>query len=191
MPFFTEKLKEKFPLYDRRFRVRPGITGWSQIKHPSDLEEEDVRQKLRYDFYYIENISLNLDLKILKLLQNDGRETASKIAEKLNLTVPTITERIKKLQDSSVLKGFQAIIDPKSVSLDVSAVITVVASTSANYKVVIEKAVECPEVIQCFATTGVGSLLLWVAAKNTQSLEELLRRIQNWPDVTRTETQIY
>ena len=63
--FFTEKLKEKFPLYDRRFGVRPGITGWSQIKHPSDLEEEDVRQKLRYDFYYIENISLNLDLKIL------------------------------------------------------------------------------------------------------------------------------
>ena len=64
-PYFTKKLKEKFPLYDRRFRVRPGITGWSQIKHPSDLEEEDVRQKLRYDFYYIENLSLNLDLKIL------------------------------------------------------------------------------------------------------------------------------
>ena len=64
-PYFTKKLKEKFPLYERRFRVRPGITGWSQIKHPSDLEEEDVRQKLRYDFYYIENLSLNLDLKIL------------------------------------------------------------------------------------------------------------------------------
>jgi len=64
-PYFIEKLKEKFPLYERRFRVRPGITGWSQIKHPSDLEEDDVRQKLRYDFYYIENLSLNLDLKIL------------------------------------------------------------------------------------------------------------------------------
>mgnify|MGYP001166224115 FL=1 len=130
------------------------------------------------------------DLKILKLLQDDGRETASKIAEKLKLTVPTITERIKKLQEASVLKGFQAIIDAKSVSLDVSAVITVVASTSANYKVVIEKAVECPEVIQCFATTGVGSLLLWVATKNSQSLEALLRKIQSWPDITRTETQI-
>ena len=130
------------------------------------------------------------DLKILRLLQDDGRETASKIAEKLDLTVPTITERIKKLQESSVVKGFQAIIDAKSVSLDVSAVITVVASTSANYKVVIDKAVACPEVIQCFATTGVGSLLLWVSTKNVQSLEELLRRIQSWPDVTRTETQI-
>ena len=64
-PYFIEKLKEKFPLYERRFRVRPGITGWSQIKHPSDLKEEDVRQKLRYDFYYIENLSFNLDLKIL------------------------------------------------------------------------------------------------------------------------------
>ena len=64
-PYFIEKLKEKFPLYERRFRVRPGITGWSQIKHPSDLKEEDVKQKLRYDFYYIENLSFNLDLKIL------------------------------------------------------------------------------------------------------------------------------
>ena len=63
-PYFIEKLKEKFPLYERRFRVRPGITGWSQIKHPSDTKEEDVRQKLRYDFYYIENLSFNLDLKI-------------------------------------------------------------------------------------------------------------------------------
>ena len=77
-PYFTEKLKEKFPLYERRFRVRPGITGWSQIKHPSDLEEDDVRQKLRYDFYYIENLSLNLDLKIListivVVLSGEGR----------------------------------------------------------------------------------------------------------------------
>jgi lipopolysaccharide/colanic/teichoic acid biosynthesis glycosyltransferase len=64
-PYFIEKLREKFPLYERRFRVRPGITGWSQIKHPSDINEEDVKQKLRYDFYYIENLSFNLDLKIL------------------------------------------------------------------------------------------------------------------------------
>ena len=132
----------------------------------------------------------DIDIKILKYLQKDGRETASKIAEKLNLTVPTITERIRKLQESSVIKGFQAIIDPKSVSLDVSAVITVVSSSSNNYQEVIFKAVECPEIIQCFSTTGMGSLLLWVSTNNSQSLEELLRKIQSWPDVTRTETQV-
>ena len=132
----------------------------------------------------------DIDIKILKYLQKDGRETASKIAEKLNLTVPTITERIRKLQESSVIKGFQAIIDPKSVSLDVSAVITVVSSSSNNYQEVIIKAVECQEIIKCFSTTGMGSLLLWVSTNNSQSLEELLRKIQSWPDVTRTETQV-
>ena len=130
------------------------------------------------------------DIKILQYLQNDGRKTASKIAEELNLTVPTITERIKKLQDSSIIKGFQAVIDSKAVSLDVSAVITIISSSSDNYQAVIDKAIECPEVIQCFSTTGIGSLLLWVSTKNSQSLEELLRKIQSWPDVTRTETQV-
>jgi Transcriptional regulators len=54
-----------------------------------------------------------IDIKILKHLQKDGRETASKIAGKLNLTVPTITKRMKKLQESSVINKWQAIIDPK------------------------------------------------------------------------------
>ena len=132
----------------------------------------------------------DIDIKILQYLQKDGRATASKIAIKLNLTVPTITERIKRLKESSVIKGFQAIIDPKALSLDVSAMITVVSSSSNNYQEVIRKAVECTEVIQCFSTTGMGSLLLWVSTNNSQSLEELLRKIQSWPNVTRTETQV-
>ncbi|RMF07115.1 MAG: sugar transferase [Candidatus Neomarinimicrobiota bacterium] len=64
-PYFVEKLMQEFPFYARRLRVRPGITGWAQIKHPYDRNITDVRQKLKYDFYYLENISLNLDLKIL------------------------------------------------------------------------------------------------------------------------------
>ena len=132
----------------------------------------------------------DIDIKILKYLQKEGRATASEIAIKLDLTVPTITERIKKLKESSVIKGFQAIIDPKALSLDVSAMITVVSSSSNSYQEVIRKAVECPEVIQCFSTTGMGSLLLWVSTNNSQSLEELLRKIQSWSNVTRTETQV-
>ena len=64
-PFFVEKLKQEYPFYMRRLKVRPGITGWAQIKHPYDEQLEDVREKLRYDFYYIENVSLWLDLKII------------------------------------------------------------------------------------------------------------------------------
>ena len=64
-PFFVEKLNQEYPFYMRRLKVRPGITGWAQIKHPYDEHLEDVREKLRYDLYYIENMGLWLDLKIM------------------------------------------------------------------------------------------------------------------------------
>ena len=64
-PFFIDKLMQEFPFYYRRHKVRPGITGWSQIKQPYDRDIDDVRKKLKYDFYYIENLSFSLDIKIL------------------------------------------------------------------------------------------------------------------------------
>jgi exopolysaccharide biosynthesis polyprenyl glycosylphosphotransferase len=64
-PYFVEKLSKEIPLYKRRLRVKPGITGWAQVKHKYDETIEDVKKKLQYDLYYIENISLRMDLKIL------------------------------------------------------------------------------------------------------------------------------
>jgi exopolysaccharide biosynthesis polyprenyl glycosylphosphotransferase len=64
-PFFVEKLSEQIPYYKRRLKVRPGITGWAQVKHKYDESIEDVKIKLRYDLFYIENISLRMDFKIL------------------------------------------------------------------------------------------------------------------------------
>ncbi len=64
-PFFVEKLKRKIPLYTRRLRMKPGITGWAQIKGGYDTTIENVKKKLEYDLFYIENVSLRMDLKIL------------------------------------------------------------------------------------------------------------------------------
>lgn len=63
--FFVEKLATELPLYKRRLRVRPGITGWAQVKHKYDESIEDVKVKLKYDLFYIENMSWRMDLKIL------------------------------------------------------------------------------------------------------------------------------
>jgi exopolysaccharide biosynthesis polyprenyl glycosylphosphotransferase len=62
---FVEKLSREIPLYLRRLKVRPGITGWAQVKHVYDESIEDVRKKVHYDLFYIENMSLRMDLKIL------------------------------------------------------------------------------------------------------------------------------
>ncbi len=64
-PFFVEKLSLEIPYYKRRLKVRPGVTGWAQVKHKYDESIEDVKIKLRYDLFYIENISLRMDFKIL------------------------------------------------------------------------------------------------------------------------------
>jgi exopolysaccharide biosynthesis polyprenyl glycosylphosphotransferase len=64
-PFFVDKLSKEIPLYNHRHRVKPGITGWAQVKHKYDESMEDVKAKVKYDLFYIENISWRLDLKIL------------------------------------------------------------------------------------------------------------------------------
>lgn len=64
-PYFVEQLSEQIPYYKRRLKVRPGITGWAQVKHKYDESIEDVKVKLRYDLFYIENMSLRMDIKIL------------------------------------------------------------------------------------------------------------------------------
>ena len=64
-PFFVERLAADIPLYTRRHRVKPGITGWAQVKRPYDATVEDVRTKVKYDLFYIENMSLGMDLQIL------------------------------------------------------------------------------------------------------------------------------
>jgi exopolysaccharide biosynthesis polyprenyl glycosylphosphotransferase len=64
-PFFVERLAREIPLYNRRHRVKPGVTGWAQIKRGYDGSVEDVKGKVKYDLFYIENLSLSMDLKIL------------------------------------------------------------------------------------------------------------------------------
>jgi len=63
-PFFVSQLKEKIPYYEMRTVVKPGLTGWAQIKYPYGATEQDALEKLQYDIYYIKNMSPLLDLLI-------------------------------------------------------------------------------------------------------------------------------
>lgn len=63
--FFVDQISELYPLYPRRHQVKPGITGWAQVKQGYDTTLEASRLKLKYDLFYLENISLRLDFKII------------------------------------------------------------------------------------------------------------------------------
>ncbi len=63
-PFFVEKLRQTIPYYGIRTMVKPGLTGWAQIKYPYGASVEDALEKLQYDIYYIKNMSPLLDIII-------------------------------------------------------------------------------------------------------------------------------
>lgn len=78
-PFYVEKFSRSLPAYPRRLRVKPGLTGWNQV-HMEDMTEnlEFVQERLRHDFFYIENMSLRLDIEIifrtvLRMIQRKGQ----------------------------------------------------------------------------------------------------------------------
>lgn len=64
-PFFVEQLNKEIPYYPARHSIKPGITGWAQVRYPYGASLEDAVEKLQYDLYYVKNHSLFLDLMIL------------------------------------------------------------------------------------------------------------------------------
>ncbi len=131
-----------------------------------------------------------IDKLILNELIINARESASNIAETIGMSVPAVTERIKKLQDSGVIKGYSVSIDDRMIGVDVSAFITVISESSEFFEDVVNHANANQYVTKCYTTTGVGSHILYVKTENSTSLEKLLRVIQSWPGVKRTETQL-
>lgn len=62
---FVEQLSVKIPYYGKRHFLKPGISGWAQVRYPYGASEHDAMEKLRYDLYYIKNYSITLDLIIV------------------------------------------------------------------------------------------------------------------------------
>jgi sugar transferase (PEP-CTERM system associated) len=64
-PYFVRQLAEEIPFYQQRHAVKPGVTGWAQVKYQYGSSVEDAMEKLRYDLYYIKHLSIALDLSIV------------------------------------------------------------------------------------------------------------------------------
>lgn len=64
-PRYVAQLREKIPFYDLRHLVKPGLTGWAQVKYEYGSSEFDALEKLQYEFYYLRHQSLGLDLRII------------------------------------------------------------------------------------------------------------------------------
>ena len=64
-PVFVQDLRKTIPYYDLRHTVRPGITGWAQVKFRYGASAEDAHMKLQYDLYYVKRLSFGIDMSVL------------------------------------------------------------------------------------------------------------------------------
>tara|TARA_B100000579_G_scaffold418630_1_gene416413 strand:- start:1128 stop:1556 length:429 start_codon:yes stop_codon:yes gene_type:complete len=132
----------------------------------------------------------NKDKAILDILSVSGRASASSISNEIGMSTPAVIDRINKLQEADIIQGYSANINYSKLGMDISALITLISESSEHYYKVIDLANAMDEVVKCFATTGAGSHVLLIRTKDTGTLEKFLRKVQQWPGIIRTETQL-
>ncbi len=131
-----------------------------------------------------------IDVVILDILQRQGRTRRNDLAENVGLSLPSVSDRLHKLEEAGIISGYHATVDPKRVGRDITAFIFVTIDSSRHYASFLEHAATMDEILECHAITGEGSHLLKVRTHNTASLERLLARIQAWSGVVSTRTNV-
>ncbi len=128
-----------------------------------------------------------LDQKILRLLGADGRMTVKEIAQKVSLTSPAVSERIRRMEKSGVIAGYTVVLgDAAGSKNDVDALISIsVAPADRQYFLTMVE--NQPGVMQCFHVTGSHSFIVKVRCADIHELEQLINRFQK---VGQTSTQI-
>ena len=130
------------------------------------------------------------DLKILSIQQNSGRSRLADIADEVELSAPAVLERVKKLEVTGVIKGYQALLDGKKVGKDITAFIGVSIGNQRDIDKFATQMLRNPDVLECHHITGDESFILKVKSASTTSLEKLLGEIRSVEGVTRTVTRV-
>ncbi|HKI79140.1 MAG TPA: Lrp/AsnC family transcriptional regulator [Ignavibacteriaceae bacterium] len=130
----------------------------------------------------------DLDNKILNVLQKNARTKRNEIAEIVGLSLPSVSERMHKLEEKGYIQGYFTKLNRKAFGYDILAYVFVTMESSKHYKSLISKAEKNTQIIECHSVLGEGSHLLKIIAKDTESLEKLLGEIQSWTGVISTKT---
>lgn len=129
-----------------------------------------------------------IDLKIIESLGENGRIRLSELAEVVGLSIPSVSERLDKLQKNGIIKRFTMEVEERQLGFDIQAFVRVRVDSSKHYKSFMEHVLKEDEIMECYSVTGEGSHILRVMTHNTASLEKFLSRIQSWPGVMSTNT---
>jgi len=129
------------------------------------------------------------DVKILKMLQEDGRASYSSLARELNISEAAVYSRVNRLLREGVIKGFTTILDDSKLNLNIGAFIGLRASP-AKYDQVLNQLAAFPEIVEIHDVTGDYYAILKVKTRSKEELASLLDRIGRLEGVVSTDTRL-
>ncbi len=130
----------------------------------------------------------DIDKKILRKLQQNARITISDLSSEIALSMPAISERLKKLEASGVIKQYTAILDPALLNKHLMALMFLRFDNPGHGDHFTELVKDEPEIKECYYITGDFDYSLKILTENTRTLEKLLTRIKNHPGIVKTQT---
>jgi Lrp/AsnC family leucine-responsive transcriptional regulator len=132
-----------------------------------------------------------METKLLRRLQQNGRESWAALGQLLGLTGPAVAERVRKLEARGVIRGFTAGLDPLSVGYSLLAFVAVTVERPEHRAGFLAKVQTLPEVQECHHVAGDDDYLLKVRCRDTADLERVIsEELKGVPGVVRTRTTI-
>ncbi len=123
-----------------------------------------------------------IDWRILEELQRNARITFSELGRRVSLTPPAVADRVRRLEDAGVIKGFRADLDPALLGLPITAFVRMRAANEMTCRELGERAHEFEEILECHRVTGDDSYIAKVAVRSVEHLERLIDRLMPYAE---------
>jgi Lrp/AsnC family leucine-responsive transcriptional regulator len=127
------------------------------------------------------------DLEIVAALQEDARATYADVGQRVGLSASSVHDRVRKLEQAGVIRGYRAIVDPAALGLLITALVAATPLDPQQPDDLPDRLADFPEVEDCLSVAGEANYILKVRTRTTADLEDLIRRLREKAGVaTRT-----
>jgi Lrp/AsnC family leucine-responsive transcriptional regulator len=131
-----------------------------------------------------------IDLRLLELLQADGRRPYAELGAAVGISGPSAHERVKKLEARRVIRGYSAVVAPEALGYGVLAFTWLTQAPGTGAHELTVDFADIPEIEECHHIAGEADYLLKIRVRDTLDLERIIHRLQTIPQVFSTETDV-
>lgn len=132
-----------------------------------------------------------IDSKVITALMAQGRMTWAELASLLELSAPAASDRVRRLEDRQVIKGYTALVDPEAIGCHLLAYVAVTLERPEHRAAFLQKILDLSEVQECHHIAGEDDYWLKVRCRNTKNLERIVsEELKGLPGILRTRTTI-